>query len=158
MVMLGSCSSLRAACVGLTLLSAAGLGCQSSGSEPASVLNMVDADEVSLLVQDGSRAPIPRAFVKILAQLDPQEVAAQAPPEVLFEAMTGEDGRVVGRYARPSAVQRVALLVMKTGMMGPYTEPRRRLERPHFAPASWQVLEPGDLSELTITLVKDPNL
>ena len=155
--MLAKTTSLRALSAAAMLVFASVLGCNQSGSsDAASPLNMVDTDDVNIRVESGG-APLARAVIKIVSVSPELNGVPLRAPELLFKGQTNEAGRLQGRFPRPSAIERVDVLVMKPGYVGPYTEPSRRLERPEFGPASWQTVPTSDVADMTIALIKETN-
>ena len=146
---------LRAFLAAALLAPAGALGCQAaSGADDASPLGMLDTDNVRISVVT-TAGPVHGAVVRILSSVPERGGVAQKSPQLLFEAMTNEAGLATGRYTRASATERVEVIVKKSGFVGPYTDPTRRQARPEFGPASWQVVNPADVADMTISLIPE---
>lgn len=111
------------------------------------------ADEVNLLVTEG-QTPLPRVFVVLRESVPLADDGVTDAGPVLFEGMTDDAGRCVGRLARPLALERIQVTLHSPGREGRYDDPARREAHGAAAPAAWFSVAPADLSRTHVTLAR----
>ena len=103
--------------------------------------------DISVKGEDG---PIPGVVITV--RTDPAEV--DVPAMVIWTGMTDRTGRATGVPSLPEGETRVAVIITKRGLQGPYAQEELRTQLGPVAPASWIRTSPDQLSGLSVLLTR----
>ena len=127
-------------------------GCGLLKGEEPFTLGMVETDRVSIRVESPAGAPIARAIVMVRTVVPEQDYLVQASRELLFQGMTDENGVARGPLVRRSTDEKLDVVVLKPGFVGPYTDTSKLERFGEYAPASWQIVSAAAVTELHVPL------